>query len=103
MAYEYHGNMVENIAGCSTCHTTLEDFEFGGVREKVGSLMEEVHALLVAQGLIKEDGSGITGTFTSKQAGALWNYKTVEEDRSMGIHNPGYCIFLLETALEALQ
>ena len=52
---------------------------------------------------MQDNGRSIEGTFSSEQLGALWNYKTVEEDRSMGVHNPKYAKFLLETALEALQ
>ncbi|MCJ7471885.1 MAG: cytochrome c family protein [Actinobacteria bacterium] len=104
VTYEYHEETVEYLTGCIVCHEDIESFDRNGVQTEIEELLEEVHVLLVAQGLIDgESGSGIAGTFTSDQAGALWNYKTVEEDRSMGIHNPGYTKFLLETALEALE
>ena len=104
VTYEYHGAVEENLAGCIACHEDIETFDRDGLQTEVEEMLEEVHVLLVAQGLIDgESGSGITGTFTSEQAGALWNYKTVEEDRSMGVHNPKYAKYLLETALEALE
>lgn len=101
--YEYHGSMVQNVAGCISCHPDIEEFDFTGRLAEIEELAAQVHELLVAQGLITETGSGITGTFTSEQAGALWNYKTFEEDRSGGVHNAAFAEFLLETALEALQ
>jgi hypothetical protein len=102
--YEYHGAVEESLAGCIACHEDIESFDRDGAQTEIEELLEEVHVLLVAQGLIDgESGSGIPGTFSSEQAGALWNYKTVEEDRSMGVHNFKYAKFLLETALEALE
>jgi len=104
LAYDYHGNTTEFLTGCLGCHEDIESFDRDGAQTEIEELMAEVNALLVQQGLIDgESGSGITGTFTSEQAGALWNYKMVEEDRSMGVHNPKYAKFLLETALDALQ
>ena len=104
VTYVYHDEVEENLAGCIACHEDIESFDRDGLQTEVKEMLEEVHVLLVAQGLIDgESGSGIPGTFTSEQAGALWNYKTVEEDRSMGVHNPKYAKYLLETALEALQ
>jgi len=104
VTYEYHEETVEYLAGCTGCHTDIESFDRNEVQTEVEELLEEAHGLLVAQGLIDgESGSGITGTFTSEQVGALWNFKTVEEDRSNGIHNPGFAKYLLETAIDALK
>jgi len=103
MEYEYHGNEVASTAGCESCHGEIEDFDIDGSVTEVEALTEELKALLTAQGLIDEGGSGITGTFTSEEAGALWNYKTVTEDRSKGVHNPAYAKFLLQTGIDALK
>lgn len=103
MAYEYHGHEVENVAGCKSCHSDIEDFDRNGLRTEVQALIDELKDLLVAEGLITESGSGIKGTFSSEQAGALWNYKTVTEDRSLGIHNPQFTKWLLQTAIDTLK
>ena len=103
MGYEYHDELSPNLAGCESCHSDIEDFDRNGLQTEVEALIDELKALLVAEGLITETGSGITGTFTSEQAGALWNYKTVTEDRSLGVHNPSYTKFLLQTAIDALK
>ena len=39
----------------------------------------------------------------AKEAQAIWNYKTLEEDKSAGIHNPGYAKALLKNSIQALQ
>jgi hypothetical protein len=104
VTYEYHGETEEYLTGCMVCHEDIESFDRNGVQTEIELLLEEAHGLLVAQGLIDgESGSGIPGTFTSEQAGALWNYKTVEEDRSNGVHNPGFAKSLLEIAIDALK
>jgi formate-dependent nitrite reductase cytochrome c552 subunit len=104
ITYEYHGATEEYLTGCIECHEDIESFDRDGLQTEIEEMLEEVRVLLVAQGLIDgESGSGITGTFTSEQVGALWNFKTVEEDRSMGVHNPKFTKSLLETALDALQ
>jgi len=104
VTYEYHGSTNENLAVCTSCHEDIESFDRNGVQTEIEELLAEVHELLVEQGLIDgESGSGITGTFTSEQVGALWNFKTIEEDRSVGVHNPKFAKFLLETALDALE
>jgi hypothetical protein len=36
-------------------------------------------------------------------AAAMWNYKLVEYDQSLGVHNSSYAIALLEAAKEGLQ
>jgi hypothetical protein len=109
VAYEEGGDPLENLTPCLTCHEDIESFDRNGVQTENAALVEEVRLALVKKGLIVpefvegEIPMGIPGTFTADQAGALWNYKTVLGDKSMGIHNPGYTKFLLETALELLK
>jgi hypothetical protein len=43
------------------------------------------------------------GIFTTQEAQAAWNYKTLLEDQSNGTHNPGYSRALLTNSIEALQ
>jgi hypothetical protein len=37
------------------------------------------------------------------EAQAIWNYKTILEDKSNGLHNPAYTRALLKNSIEALQ
>jgi len=104
MAYEYHGHETPNLAGCKMCHgDNIESFDRNGLQTEVEELMAEAKALLIAEGLLGEDNYAIEGTYTSEQAGALWNYRTVLEDRSLGIHNPQFTKALLQTAIDALK
>ena len=43
------------------------------------------------------------GIFTTAEAQAAWNYMTLLEDQSKGVHNPGYARALLENSIEALE
>ena len=43
------------------------------------------------------------GIYSDVAARAAWNYKTVLEDQSRGIHNPDYTKYLLKNAIQALQ
>ncbi|MGV8945199.1 MAG: hypothetical protein ACOH1N_02105 [Lutibacter sp.] len=89
-----------NLESCKTCHTTVPT-EVAGLSADMATL----HNKLVTLGLIKEDGSTIvqTATIPFKTAQAIWNYKTVEEDKSNGIHNPKYARALVKNAIEAIQ
>ncbi len=104
MAYEYHEEDVQNTAGCASCHGDIEEFNVNGALTEIEELGDELQGLLIAEGLLAESGSAIPGTYTSAQAGALWNYRMVVlEDRSGGVHNPAYAKFLLQTGINALK
>jgi len=105
MAYEYHENEVQNVAGCATCHgDDVEDFDIDGAMTQIEELGNELNVLLLDAGMITSSGSAVPGTYTSAQAGALWNYRMVMlEDRSGGVHNPAYAKFLLQTGIDALE
>tara|TARA_R110001583_G_scaffold11264_5_gene51258 strand:- start:7276 stop:8358 length:1083 start_codon:yes stop_codon:yes gene_type:complete len=85
---------------CTTCHTTVPT-EVTGLAANMATL----HNKLFDLGLITENGSTIKQTelIPFKTAQALWNYKTVEEDRSNGVHNPKYATALIKNALEVLE
>jgi len=103
MGYVFHEAETEFLAGCLKCHEDIESFDRNGVETELAPMVEELRLLLVKQGLIDDTGAGIAGTFTAEQAGALWNYKTFTEDRSNGLHNPGFGKFLLQTGIDALK
>jgi len=84
---------------CITCHTNGAPEEVTGYAADFQTL----HDLLVAKGAITESGSTVSGTYPIKVAQAVWNYKTLEEDRSNGVHNPKFATALLKNSIEALQ
>jgi len=87
-------------ASCTTCHDTVPT-EVAGLADDMAAL----HDKLLELGLIDEAGSTLvqTTTIPFKTAQALWNYKTVEEDHSHGVHNPEYAKALIKNALEAVE
>jgi len=83
---------------CLECHTTVPEEVTGFAAD-----FETLHNLLVEVGSITESGSTVSGTYPVKVAQATWNYKTLEEDKSNGVHNPDYSKALLKNSIEALQ
>lgn len=95
---------LPTIAACQECHTDAENFDINGVQTEVKEKLEELHGLLVAKGMLTEDGTSIVGVYPEAEAAALWNYITIaEEDKSMGVHNPSYILDLLDYSIEVLK
>ncbi len=93
-----------DVDNCAGCHADLEDFDKNGVQTEVEELAAEVGELLVAKGLLDEEGHPVVGFYPEAEAGALWNYLyVVNDDASGGVHNSAYTKAMLEAALEALQ
>jgi len=89
---------------CQECHEGAEDFDMEGVQTEVQEMLDELTVLFTDQGYIDpENGRWVTGTYPEAIANAMWNYKFVEEDQSMGVHNSDYTKALLEQAFDALQ
>ena len=92
------------MKGCISCHPELEDdatFDRGDLVTEVEALIEEAKVALIATGILLENGSTtVKGTYSAALAGACFDYKTVVEDRSKGIHNPGFTKALLKNAIE---
>ncbi|MCB1183523.1 hypothetical protein KDM41_08815 [bacterium] len=92
-----------NVASCNRCHDALVDFDVNGVQTETAELLETLHGLLETLGLVDVDGHPISGARgTEVQVGAAWNFINVEEDRSMGVHNPNYIHDLLTSSIAAL-
>jgi hypothetical protein len=92
------------VSACQVCHSDVEDFDVHGVQTEVTELIAQVGDLLLAKGLIDEDGNPVVGEYPAAEAAALWNYIFIShEDKSLGVHNPGYTTALLNAAVEALQ
>jgi len=108
----------DNVAACSNCHGNFgsefsdkkfylngsADLDKNGVAEglqiEVEGLLEQLAVLLPPAG--DPAIATIDSTWTLDQAGALYNYRQVEEDRSMGIHNPRFTVGLLYLSIGKL-
>ncbi|MFH2050287.1 MAG: hypothetical protein ABIJ12_12670 [bacterium] len=112
-------NEYENIYGCNVagCHiadpveeldrATLSDFDDDGVAEgaqtEVEDLVAELGDLLYDAGLVDADHEPLEIVVsTADSAGAVYNFKFVEEDRSEGIHNTAYAVALLKSSINFL-
>jgi hypothetical protein len=108
------------VARCQACHADATDFDMNGVQTEIAAMLEELHAIFVAEHLLNPETDlwGIydtaAGTWsnpsadapltvTEAVANAMWNYKFVTYDQSMGVHNSAYAKALLESALEAMK
>lgn len=91
---------VASINDCAECHgSDMED-----VQTEVKTKLDALATKLITAGLLaEEDGSyhPVVGTFTQVQAAALYNFLTVYEDRSLGVHNPAYVKDALDKSLAA--
>jgi len=96
------------IARCQACHSDAEDFDMNGVQTEVAAMLEELKAAFIAEGMMDAESglwiasSGEPLVVPEAVGQAMWNYKFVEEDQSMGVHNTNYTIALLEAAKAAL-
>jgi hypothetical protein len=114
MTYDYHGHVVDNVAGCNSCHNGFEDFtEFGDVPAEITDLLTQLETELVRIGVkvaMSDDYTpeglnvyAVTGDWPSDVAGAMLNWQMFAEDRSLGLHNPPYARAVLTNSIEVAK
>jgi hypothetical protein len=85
---------------CIKCHTSGAPTSVAGFAADMATLQ----GLLVAKGAYSLSTNAFTSnTVDIKVAQAAWNYALLMEDRSNGVHNPGYAKALLKNSIEALK
>ncbi len=95
---------ILNTAACVPCHGTTTNFDIDGVQTETAELVDSLRTLLVGRGFLNAStGLPTAGTRTSDEAGAIWNFLLVEEDRSIGVHNRQYMSGLLLSAIDYLN
>jgi hypothetical protein len=112
-----------SLAACNNCHTTA-DFNYGGVQAEIDVLLDELRDLLVTAGVVEQghedvyeinqetgvielvstagDYHPVKGTYPMANARAFFNWIGLEEDRSLGVHNPKYVKALLQNSIDAM-
>lgn len=120
-------------AVCLQCHTSGVPAELGGFTEGMATLKALLENVVGEEFEVDADGNPVfdadgnpvgtgvpvqglivdlapddtdrsnPGIFTVEEAQAAWNYKTLLEDQSNGVHNPAYSRALLTNSIEALQ
>jgi hypothetical protein len=104
MGEERNHTYEPEVERCLECHEDAEDFDIDGVQTEVRAMFDELTTLFNEQGFIDpENGRWALDTYPEEAANAMWNYKFVEEDQSMGVHNSDYTKALLQQALDALR
>jgi hypothetical protein len=120
MGEEFNHTYAPTVERCQACHADATDFDMNGTQTEIKAMVEELHTKLVDAKLLNPETDlwGIydpaTGkwsapsadaplTVTEAVANAMWNYKFVVYDKSMGVHNSAYTKALLESALEAMK
>lgn len=104
---------IPSVDACNACHggTAITDYNYGGVQSDVHAKLELLRDKLVELGaIIKTTTDGVDTyapadkkTVPMVQAQAVFNYFGIEEDRSLGVHNPKYVRAVLVNTLEALN
>jgi hypothetical protein len=105
MTYAYHGHDVVNNAGCIACHTDPDALEtkIEETNTAIDGLLGDLRSILLTQGVLDSSDHVIPGTMEMDQAGGVFNYLYVLEDRSGGVHNSKYSEKLLENSIESLE
>ncbi len=112
-------HLNDNMEACAQCHgntfgTSFEDVKFfmngtgdfdgdgvtHGLQHEVEGMIEKILEKLPhnANGTL----NGPNKDWTKEQLSAYWNALAIEEDKSMGIHNPKYIVTALLGAMETL-
>jgi hypothetical protein len=97
---------VINTAACVACHPVAADVRAltDDRQAQIEAKLAELEELLVARGLYNATTEqNNKGDFDGHEAGALFNYKYVKEDRSRGVHNFKYAMALLTNSIASLQ
>ncbi|HKJ81165.1 MAG TPA: ammonia-forming cytochrome c nitrite reductase subunit c552 [Ignavibacteriaceae bacterium] len=110
---------VDNVAACAPCHGTIgtefSDKKFyvngnadldgdgtaNGLQVEMEGLLHKLALLLPPKGSTDVSINDSTVTLLEAQAG--YNYLFVEEDRSLGIHNPAYAYSLIASSIVKLD
>lgn len=99
---------IPTLASCNDCHSEQsEDFNYGGVQTEVHEKLITLRDKLIELGVVEGDEEHgyhpVVGTYPMAQARAFFNWVGLEEDRSLGVHNPKYVKALLTNSIEALE
>ena len=122
--YDNSHSFAPSLDACNECHATT-DFNYGGVQDDVEELLEELKVLLAAAGAIAESHDvtfeldpetgdivevqpvagfhPVVGIYPLPVAEGFFNWTGLEEDRSLGVHNPKYVKAVLKNSIKAIE
>lgn len=96
-----------NTAGCIDCHTASEANDaVESLQAEIQTSLDSLGVLLVAAGIYNPagtSGTAVKGDYPNKVAGAYWNFISIIEDKSMGVHNPKFVRKILSNTITSLN
>lgn len=96
-----------DLSKCTECHSSATDFDIAGTQTAVAGQLDDLRDKLLALGVIEGDEEHgyhpVVGTYPMLHAQAFFNWIGLVEDRSLGVHNPGYVKALLANTIAALD
>jgi len=94
-----------NTAGCLECHTADEAEQLKEeLNAEIEASMTELGTLLATAGILNPTAvNAVPGTYTNKVAGAYWNFISIVEDKSGGVHNPKFIKKIIENSIASLE
>jgi hypothetical protein len=97
-----------NTAGCVTCHSDADALaaDIASLQTEVTDKLAQLGVLLQTAGIYNPastSGTAVPGTYTNKVAGAYWNWTSLTEDKSLGVHNPKFVERILDNSIASLQ
>lgn len=98
-------SMGFNATQCASCHSdaTALETKIATTQSNITVLLDSLGTILTNKGHLAANGYVTTGTYTNEEAGIIFNYKLVAEDRSLGVHNYPYIKTLLENSIAAAK
>lgn len=103
MLYDRHGSIRENLTGClqAGCHNSLDGFNDGNIQGQVEAQLDSLATLLRKAGIMAAapSVSSRSGTYSGDVAAAFANWQLINEDKSLGIHNPPYVVGILRNTI----
>ncbi len=106
MTYSAHGGPETlNNKGCLTCHADATSLatNFTALQALVSAKLDTLRSQLTAAG-IYDPASALAakGTYNANAVLAYLNYDAVTQDKSLGVHNPGYIKALLNNSIQEM-
>lgn len=104
LRYGAQGNN-ELIQSCTQCHfhANTTSFDDRNVQSQVAAMLDELRELLIAEGVMRQDGMAVAGEFDADVAGAFLNHRIFYYDGSYGVHHPQYTLAVLYNTLEVMR
>lgn len=88
-----------SVENCTSCHNGATDFDINGAQTEFDTRMAAIKAKLVEKGIVVDATDlAVVGQYPLAEFKAYWNWISLKEDLSRGVHNPGYTNTMLTVA-----